>query len=186
MAGRRSSDNEYDLPRFGRGVASAPTVPQTESPTGSPSWDALHQALRSGKLPTPRTLGVKMKLHHRAVEPGRWKGEVTFERGGTNSFGILHGGFLASLLDIAMGYASLTRLESGETQRTLEMKINFLAGVAAGNVAIDGEVLRRGKRTAYCEGSVRTLAGGLVARASATFSIRGPTSKRRSSDAEAL
>jgi len=148
-------------------------VPSKEPPSRSPAWDALHEALRSGKLPTPRTLGVKMKLHHRAVERGRWRGEAVFERGGGNSFGVIHGGFLAWLLDIAMGYASVTQLEPGETQRTLEMKINFLSGVPVDNVAIDGEVLRRGKRTAYCEGSVRTLAGELVARASATFSIKG-------------
>jgi uncharacterized protein (TIGR00369 family) len=139
----------------------------------SPSWDALHEALRSGTLPPPRTVGVKMKLHHRSVAPGRWSGEVVFERGATNSLGILHGGFLASLLDIAMGYASLTQLESGETQRTLEMKINFLEGIPPENVQIEGEVLRRGKRTAYCEGSIRSVGGELIARASATFSIRG-------------
>ena len=95
-----------------------------------------------------------------------------FERGATNSLGIIHGGFLASILDIAMGYASLTLLEAGESQRTLEKKINFLKGVPAETVLADGEVLRRGRRTNYCEGSVRASDGTLVARASATFSIQ--------------
>jgi len=101
-----------------------------------------------------------------------------FERGATNSFGILHGGFLASLLDTAMGYASVTQLGPGETQRTLEMKINFLEGIRADNVILEGEVVRRGKRTAYCEGSIRSLEGELIARASGTFSIRPPLKER--------
>jgi uncharacterized protein (TIGR00369 family) len=138
----------------------------------SSSWQGLHDALCGEGLPPARTIGVKMKLHHRRVERGRWSGEIVFERGAANSFGIIHGGFLASILDIAMGYASLTMLGEGESQRTLEMKINFLSGVPPDSVLADGEVLRRGRRTTYCEGSVRSADGALVARASATFAIR--------------
>jgi len=113
-----------------------------------------------------------MKLVHRECVPGHWRGEVVFEKGAANSFGIVHGGFLASILDIAMGYASVTLLAAGETQRTMEIKINFLESVPPDRVRADGEVLRRGKRTVYCEGSIRTDEGALVARGSATFAIR--------------
>jgi uncharacterized protein (TIGR00369 family) len=139
----------------------------------SPSWKALHEALRTGELPPPRIVGVKMKLIHRQCAPGRWRGEVVFQKGAANSLGIIHGGFLASILDIAMGYASVTLLKAGESQRTMEIKINFLEGVPPDRVLADGEVLRRGKRTVYCEGSIRTDEGALVARGSATFAIRG-------------
>ena len=138
----------------------------------SASWQALHEALRTGELPPPRIVGVKMKLVHRECAPGRWRGEVVFEKGAANSLGIVHGGFLASILDIAMGYASVTLLADGESQRTLEIKINFLEGVPPDRVLADGEVLRRGGRTTYCEGSVRTATGKLIARGSATFAVR--------------
>jgi uncharacterized protein (TIGR00369 family) len=137
----------------------------------SRAWKALHAALSGGELPAPRRVGVKMTVSHRACTPGKWSGEAAFERGGANSLGIIHGGFLASLLDIAMGYASVTLLGAREQQRTLEMKINFLRAVPPGRMLLEGECLRRGKRTAYCEGSVRTTGGDLVARGSATFSI---------------
>jgi uncharacterized protein (TIGR00369 family) len=114
-----------------------------------------------------------MELRHTACSPGKWRGEITFVKGAANSFGVIHGGFLATLLDIAMGYASLTLLGPDETQRTLEMKINFLRGVPPDRVVADGEVVRRGGRTAYCEGSVRSSDGELVARGSATFYVRG-------------
>ena len=113
-----------------------------------------------------------MKLHHRAGERGKWSGEIVFEKGAANSGGIIHGGFLASILDVAMGYASLTLLGPHESQRTLEIKVNFLQGVPPDSVLADGEVLRRGRRTTYCEGSVRTADGALIARGSATLAIR--------------
>jgi len=138
----------------------------------SSSWKGLHDALGGGPLPPARPIGVKMKLHHGSVERGKWSGRIVFEKGAANSFGIIHGGFLASILDIAMGYASLTLLGSHESQRTLEMKVNFLSNVPPDAVLADGEVLRRGRRTTYCEGSVRTSDGKLIARASATFAIR--------------
>jgi len=138
----------------------------------SASWKGLHGALAGEGLPPARPIGVKMKLHHRTVERGKWSGEIVFEKGAANSLGIIHGGFLASILDIAMGYASLTLLGAHESQRTLEMKINFLSGVPPDVVLADGEVLRRGRRTTYCEGSVRTSGGTLIARGSATFTVR--------------
>jgi uncharacterized protein (TIGR00369 family) len=139
----------------------------------SASWKALHHALCTGELPPPRIVGVKMKLVHGQCAAGRWSGEVVFEKGAANSLGIVHGGFLASILDIAMGYASVTLLAAGESQRTLEIKVNFLEGVPPDRVLAEGEVLRRGKRTVYCEGSIRTAGGALVARGSATFAVRG-------------
>ena len=138
---------------------------------GSRSWPAIH-GLLSGEIPPPRPLGVRMTLHHREASPGRWQGNVVFEKGAANSQGILHGGFLASILDIAMGYASLTLLGPEDMQRTLELTINFLRAAPTDHVLVDGEALRHGRRTAYCEGSVRAADGELVARASATFAIR--------------
>jgi acyl-CoA thioesterase len=113
-----------------------------------------------------------MSLHHRSAAPGRWTGEVVFEKGAATGEGIVHGGFLASILDIAMGYASLTLLGAEDSQRTLELSIHFLKGAPLDRAMVEAEVLRHGRRTAYCEGSVRACDGTLVTRASATFAIR--------------
>ena len=115
-----------------------------------------------------------LKLYEHPLSPYAQKVKISLlEKGAANSLGIIHGGFIASILDIAMGYASVTLLADGESQRTLEIKINFLEGVPPDRVLADGEVLRRGKRTVYCEGSIRTAEGALVARGSATFAVRG-------------
>ena len=138
----------------------------------SRSWPAIQGLLHGAEAPPPRPLGVRMSLHHRGASPGRWNGEVVFQKGAENNQGIVHGGFLASILDIAMGYASLTLLGEGDLQRTLELSINFIHAAPPDRVLAEGEVLRPGRRTAYCEGSLRTADGTLVARGSATFSIR--------------
>jgi uncharacterized protein (TIGR00369 family) len=138
----------------------------------SRSWRSIHDAIQSGSLPGPSAIGVEMRLEHRHCERGRWKGEIVFERGAANSSGIIHGGFLCSILDIAMGFASLSVIEASESQRTLELKVSFLAGIPPDRVLVEGEVLRRGKRTVYCEGSVHSSTGELVARASGHFAIR--------------
>jgi uncharacterized protein (TIGR00369 family) len=131
--------------------------------------DFLHGAV----VPPPRRIGFGMDLMHTSCSPGRWSGSVSFARGAANASGVIHGGSLAAILDVAMGYASLTLLGAEETQRTLEMKINFLRGVPPDQVLAEGEVIRRGGRTVYCEGSVKTTDGDLVARASATFYVKG-------------
>lgn len=113
-----------------------------------------------------------MMLHHLAASPGRWSGEIVFDPAVANNQGIVHGGALAAILDVAMGYASLTLLGAGDVQRTLEMKINFLRGVPPDRVLADGEVVREGGQTVYCEGSVRSSDGDLIARGSATFYVR--------------
>src|SRR5262245_45854932 len=138
---------------------------------GSRSWPGI-QALLRGEALSPRALGVRMTLHHREATPGRYRYEVVFEKGASNSQGIVHGGFIASILDIAMGYASLTLLGAEDLQRTLELSVNFLRAAPTDRVIAEGEVLRPGRRTAYCEGSLRSADGELVARASATFTIR--------------
>jgi uncharacterized protein (TIGR00369 family) len=151
-------------------------VPKTARRPQSPAWKALHDALGTGTLPPPRTIGMKMQLVHRACAPGRWSGEVVFDQSSANTLGTIHGGLLGTILDIAMGYASVTLLKTGESQRTLEMKINFLRGIPPDTVLVEGEVLRRGRRTSYCEGSVRTADGALVARGSATFYVSSSNS----------
>jgi len=132
------------------------------------------QALLRGEAAPPRPLGMRMMLHHRHAAPGRWSGEIVFDRSAANSQGIVFGGSLAAILDVAMGYASLTLLADDELQRTVEMKVSFLRPAPPDRVLADGEVLRRGRRLAYCEGTIRVPDGTVVAKASGTFSVGRP------------
>lgn len=81
----------------------------------------------------------------------------------------VHGGFLFTLLDTAMGRALLSTLPEGRGCATLECKINFFRPVQKGRLVAIGKVVNTTRSTAYAEGSIANSDGKLVARSSGTF-----------------
>jgi uncharacterized protein (TIGR00369 family) len=96
--------------------------------------------------------------------------EVAFEAADFlfNPQGTLHGGILATALDIAMGH--LLNRANGAPGTTLEMKVQFLAPVRGGRVTCRGEALRRGG-TWFLRAEARDEAGALVAFATSTWKL---------------
>lgn len=84
-----------------------------------------------------------------------------------NNLGIVHGGVICTLLDIAMGTAARTAI--GSPVMTLDMQASFLSpgrGVLIG----EGRVVRAGRSIVFCEAEVREEADGeLVAKSSGLF-----------------
>jgi acyl-CoA thioesterase len=81
----------------------------------------------------------------------------------------VHGGFLFTLLDTAMGRAVLSTLPAGRGCATLECKINYFRPVQTGALVTIGRAINTTRATAYAEGSISNDEGKLVARASGTF-----------------
>jgi uncharacterized protein (TIGR00369 family) len=71
--------------------------------------------------------GIEQTLGLRIVEVE--EGRVTVE--GTpglhvyNPFGVVHGGYAASILDDARGYAAQSMMAPGQTCSTLELKVSY-------------------------------------------------------------
>ena len=88
----------------------------------------------------------------------------------------MQGGFLAAMLDSAMGAALATVLLEGETPPTLEMKINFIKPAQVGTIAGSGHVVHRGKSVAFIEGQLRDESGTLLATGTSTnlIQLRAP------------
>ena len=85
-----------------------------------------------------------------------------------NRGGKLHGGAIFTLVDVAMGLACSASHGFDEHSVTLECKINYLRGVAEGDVLCRARVLHAGRRTLMVEAEV--LQGDrLVAKATGTF-----------------
>ena len=88
-----------------------------------------------------------------------------------NNVGILHGGVVAALLDVASYLALLPELEPGQSAVTHDMTVSLLRAVAAGSrVELRGTVLRRGRTLAFLRAEA-TVDGGAVAVAQVTKSI---------------
>jgi len=84
-----------------------------------------------------------------------------------NSFGIVHGGAVMSLLDVAMSSAARS-LEPELGMITIELKTSFMRP-ASGALLARGEVLHRTRKMAFVQGHVEDAQGLLCAHATGTF-----------------
>jgi acyl-CoA thioesterase len=87
------------------------------------------------------------------------------------SLGRVHGGVLFSLADHASGWAAYSTLEQDERCATLEMKINFIAGVDNQDCLAEARVIHRGRTSIVVESEIKTVAGHLIAKTLATFIV---------------
>lgn len=81
----------------------------------------------------------------------------------------VHGGFLFTLLDAAIGRAIMHELPPDKGCPTVEMKINYFRPCQYGVLKARGEVVRMGRNLCYAEGEIRNEEGKLVARSTGTF-----------------
>lgn len=116
----------------------------------------------------------------RVVEAGEGRALVAMTAGPelVNFVGVIHGGYLATLADSAMGRALRSALPEGERHYTFDLKLNFINAAREGEELLaEGRVIHSGRRTALCECRITGPAGMLVATATATFSVYLPASK---------
>ena len=87
----------------------------------------------------------------------------------SNHFGSVHGGAIATLLDVAMASAARSlHTETGVV--TVGMTLNYLRA-AAGDLVATGRVRQSGKSLVFCEAEVTDASGQVVATASGTFKV---------------
>ena len=85
-----------------------------------------------------------------------------------NPQGSLHGGVLATAMDISMGHLLHHVAGAGAT---LEMKIQFLAPIRAGTVRCEAAFLRRGRSISFLQSQARGPNGVILAHATATWRL---------------
>jgi uncharacterized protein (TIGR00369 family) len=88
-----------------------------------------------------------------------------------NSWQVVHGGVIMSLLDVAMAHAARS-LDTESKNRpgvvTIEMKTSFMRP-AQGQLTARGKLLHKTATLAFTEGSVFDASGALCAHATGTF-----------------
>jgi uncharacterized protein (TIGR00369 family) len=83
-----------------------------------------------------------------------------------NPQGSLHGGVLATALDISMEHLLKHHFGAGAT---LEMKVQYFAPVRSGVVTCRGGFLKKGRKTFFLQSSAQDGAGETVAHATSTW-----------------
>jgi uncharacterized protein (TIGR00369 family) len=85
-----------------------------------------------------------------------------------NMLGAVHGGVLATLLDVAMASAAVSRIDFTMTAVTLAMHTSFLQP-GRGQLTADGEVLGIDDGVAACRARIVDDAGRLIAHGQGSF-----------------
>ena len=139
--------------------------------------DFFH-AMGNGELPMPH-IGETLEFWPVEWEVGRMVFQGTPHMRHYNPIGSVHGGWIAAILDSAVGCAVHSTLPKGTGYTTVELKLNYVSAVTAetGPLRAEGKVIHVGKQLATAEGRLHDARGRLYAHASTTclvFPLPGP------------
>ncbi len=134
-----------------------------------------------GEIPSPP---IMQTLDFVPVEAER--GRMVFQ--GTpkpdyyNPIGTVHGGYIATLLDSALGCAVHTMLDRGFGYATLELKVNYVRALTdkTGPVRAEAHVVNVSRQVGVAQGRLVDAAGRMYAWASTTCLI-SPLPERKAS-----
>lgn len=122
----------------------------------------------------PAGLDALLAIRDRRVTEGR--AEVVMEVGEDhlNPAGTVHGGAIATLVDVAMGRAMASLIEGDARPVTIEMKLNHLEPGRTGELVATARVQRRGRLfTVVRADVVQAEDGETLAEAMGTFTSTG-------------
>jgi uncharacterized protein (TIGR00369 family) len=114
-------------------------------------------------------LGLELE----ALDDGKCTIRLPYARHFGNTRGEVHGGIVASLLDITLSQALRSTFHTPADVATISMTVSYLAP-AVGELVCNGEVVRAGRSVAFVEGVTVDQNGNSVCRAVATYRILRP------------
>ncbi len=120
-----------------------------------------------GQFPLRRFLGMDIE----DVEPGEAIAAIVINENLLNPNGVVHGGVLFTMVDTAMGMATMTVLEEGQLCASIEIQMRFLRSAGGGRLEAHATVIRQGRRVVSLESRVRDGDGVLVATGAGTFAV---------------
>ncbi len=135
--------------------------------------DGLAQAramMASGRKP-----GIAHSLDFELVEiePGRAVFSAVPGEHAYNPIGMVHGGYAATLLDSACGFAVHSKLSAAQGYTTLDLNVSYLRPITkdTGVLRAEGTVKSVGRRAAFAEAKLTGVDGKLYAAATSTLLV---------------
>jgi acyl-CoA thioesterase len=127
-----------------------------------------HQAF--ARVPFMKLLGVRREFS----QGGRARLVVDARPELENLIHAMHGGVVATLVDVVMASAAVSKIDFMRTAVTLNLNTSFLQP-GRGRLFADGEVLDTCDDVVQCRAVVTDEGGRIVARAAGTFKYLDPT-----------
>lgn len=134
----------------------------------------LLRAVANGTLP-PAPISRHFDFAPISITHGDVVFACTPDESAYNPIGMVHGGFVCTLLDTVCGCAVHTTLPAGTAYTSIEIKVSYLRPVRhdTGPLTAHGWVTKPGRRAAFAEGDVRDAKGRVLATASSTCLVMG-------------
>ena len=152
-----------------------PATPADFVTTASPDPSASRSAPAvPGNLPHPIPFIESLGTQLLEMADGRARATMTPRPEHMNSWSVVHGGVLMTLLDFVMAMAGrsaradLTQDAKAGGNLTVEMKTTFIRP-ARGAITVTAQCVHAGRSLSFCEGEILDAEGQVVARASGTF-----------------
>lgn len=120
----------------------------------------------NAEMPLGETLGVRTFGSAEEVDA-----TLEWAPGLCTAGGVLHGGVVMSLADVAGAVCAFLNLPAGATTVTIESKTNFLGAIREGTVTARARPLHVGKTTIVLETDVFDAEGRRVARTMQTQAV---------------
>lgn len=130
---------------------------------------AYLDAVRGSVNPCPYFDLLSMQITHLAWGVSTLSIEV--QKKHLQPYGIVHGGVFASLIDAAAFWAVYTQLPEELEMTSVDLKLNYLAPLAAGRMVARGKCLRAGRTLYLAEASVSGDSGQLLAHGNSTLMV---------------
>lgn len=154
-----------------QGKCTAPGIASREELIGRSGME-FFAGMMNGELPPPH-MAITGEFAIVAFDYGhvvmQGSPSVKFQ----NTLGIIHGGWIATILDSVVGCAVHTTLSAGMGYATAELKVSYLRplNVEVGLVRAEGRVISAGKKIAFAEGWLFGPDGKKYAHATTTCAV---------------
>jgi uncharacterized protein (TIGR00369 family) len=130
------------------------------------------EGVRDGRFPPPpfvKLLGIRL----RTVGDGTVAFVAEPAEYAYNTISLVHGGWIATILDSAIGCAVTTKMPAGRFAVTLDLQVRYFKPLTAttGEVRCEGAVLNLGRTTGTGEARLLDAAGRVHAHATSSLSI---------------
>ncbi len=136
-----------------------------------PDWHALLDQIVARNAPRPPHAEVLRLPGIDGWEPGRVWCNWTVDPDLIQPQGALFGGYISALADEVLGMATLTVLPEGEAFATADTRTNYFRPIREGLIAIEAQVVHKGRTNIFVEATFTDESGKLCAKASATQSV---------------
>lgn len=118
------------------------------------------------------------------IEPGHVVAEIDLQTMHQQQIGFVHGGVIATIADVAAGFAGFTLVAPEEHTVTAEIKVSYFSPGIGTLLRAVGRVVKPGRNIHFCEADVWCINGEeekLIARATTTMAVitPGKTTERK-------